>query len=371
MAKCEVGVGKECWEIPAKSCFVNEIEESKLAEMNTTGATQRDRAVGVPADFTRHRRGRWNGWFLGNIIEIHEPEQENILLVFSDPAHEQGYSDYFNRTHLFHDVVGLAVSIGVALMFFSRAEFGTVPAKMLRNCAIVGIALNAMWFFTTLFAPAFALKYRNPAVYILSWFLHAVVACLPPLTYQSYKTPTTAFGAYMLIIMNSRFLQNFFAMGAYSSTGFFADLALLTILEFLFVHWNKEECEFWCALQPGIAARYHDVARVIPSFLMPRGPSLPTAEICLAVRRILQVVMGWTLPIIIGLRSELSSRTSYAKEARLRVRPVEFADLFSQIGIANVCFLATVAAMSSLLIHFPQLEHLPTLLRTGSLAPQH
>lgn len=169
-----------------------------MGDMATADDTMRDRGRVARSDFERHRRGIWNGWFLGNIVEIHGPEQENILLMFTDPANEQAYSDYFNRTHLRNDLLGIGVSLGVALLFSSKADFGSFPAKVLRHFVVLAVTLNSAWFFTALFAPGFALKYRNPAVYILSWSLHAVVACLPPLTYHSYKTPTTAFAAYMV-----------------------------------------------------------------------------------------------------------------------------------------------------------------------------
>jgi hypothetical protein len=200
---CVVGMGIPTIPVSEQPCdkrltsSISEIEsgmttEIPLAHRRTTDGNLPSTALARSSQAPT----KWHGWFLGNIVEIHGAEQENLLLVFSDPAHEQSYCNYFHRTHLHHDVVGLGVSLMVALMFSSRAEFSTLPAKVVRNCVVLAFSLNAIWFFTTLFAPKFALKYRNPAVYILSWFLHVVVACLPPLTYQSYRTPSSSLGAY-------------------------------------------------------------------------------------------------------------------------------------------------------------------------------
>jgi hypothetical protein len=137
--------------------------------------------------------------WLSNVDLIDMNPEECLLLVFDDSSKERQYHDYIARTHSWtHDIIGLSISTGLALAFTARSTFETQPAQVLRVLVLLAITANASWLAVLLFKPAFAAKYRSPMVYILSWFIHFVLGCLPPLTYQSFRAPSTAFGAYMV-----------------------------------------------------------------------------------------------------------------------------------------------------------------------------
>lgn len=143
-------------------------------------------------------RSRWHGWYLGSIVEIQRTDHEDVLLAFEDPAVERAYQGWLDKSRRWNDFVGLVMSTAVALLFMSKAKFESAPAKIFRKCAWISMGMNVSWMLVIAFAPGFALKHRNPAVYIIEWYLHCVVACLPPLTYHSYETPASAIGSYVV-----------------------------------------------------------------------------------------------------------------------------------------------------------------------------
>eukprot|EP00884_Botryococcus_braunii_P001318 jgi/Botrbrau1/11187/Bobra.0214s0012.1 len=168
-----------------------------------------------------------------------------------------------------------------------------------------------------------------------------------------------------VLFFNSRFVQSLFAMGAWSSVGFHPDLMLLTILKFMILHWNREECEMLCYFQPNIAVSYQNINRALPAFLKVRGEAPHAADVCVLCRTILQAVLGWAIPLVLGVRGERASRHAFVKERRLLARPITVAEIVEQSAVAIVHMMSSVALVAAIFDLFPALEHLPTLLVTG------
>eukprot|EP00884_Botryococcus_braunii_P011265 jgi/Botrbrau1/20139/Bobra.0173s0041.1 len=316
--------------------------------------------------FPPRRGGTRNERYLGNLNNIAR-DKESIFLMFSDPVIEKDYNEYLSRSSRRGDLLSLSVSTTVALVYLMKGDFHTVQARLLRTLVLIGIVSNLTRLFIILMAPALARPYRRAVVLSLSWYSHIVMACLPPLSYGSIKTPSSSWGAYWVIVHNSRFLQNLFAMGLWSPGGFLPALMLLTVLLYSIMHWNQEECEILCSLQPQIAAHYFHIYEVMPAFLRPSGNPVSTVAICVACRQILQVLFGCALPIVLGLRRELASRTAFAQLVQLPTRSISPSEIVMQVCAVNAHLMAAVALLTTLFTMVPQLDHLPSLLQGGKL----
>eukprot|EP00884_Botryococcus_braunii_P003673 jgi/Botrbrau1/13306/Bobra.0315s0004.1 len=199
-------------------------------------------------------------------------------------------------------------------------------------------------------------------------YSHFLVTCMSISTYSSIKTPSSRSVVFLVLLVNSRFMQNLYTIGAWASAGFLSEVVLLTVLLFFEMHWNKEECEILCRLQPQITEHYHDIKHLLPGFLVGSGDLITTADICLACRYILQVVFGCVLPLFLAVRRELASRSAFATEERLRTRPLRAVDILMQSGVILCQILATLAVLITCFTLFPYLDHLPTLLNTVPLS---
>lgn len=138
---------------------------------------------------------RFNGWSLGNVEDFYR-EKEAISLMFSDPLIENEYCEYCSRTSLRSDVLSMGISSIVALTYLMKGDFRTYPAQILRTLVLIGVFSNLIRLSTLKISPTLAQSYRQPFVLALSWYSHIVMACLPPLSYGSLKTPSTSWGAY-------------------------------------------------------------------------------------------------------------------------------------------------------------------------------
>eukprot|EP00884_Botryococcus_braunii_P011263 jgi/Botrbrau1/20137/Bobra.0173s0039.1 len=312
----------------------------------------------------RRQTGRSHGWYLGNVYEISR-EKHPIFLLFLDPGIEEAYKTYSRINGRRSDVMSLCFSTIVALLYTLKGKFVTYPAHVLRILIALGIGSNLTRLLTIKLAPLVANSMSKPLILFLRFYVHLVMTCLPPLAFAGLKMPSSKIGIYLTLFHNSRFLQSFFAMGLWSPGGFLSSLTLLTALMFSIMHWNQEECELLCSLQPGITAHYHDIYEVMPAFLRPGGNAVSTVAICVACRQILQVVFGCALPVILGVRREMASRAAFAKEVRLETRHLAVSDVLMQLAAVNAHFLGTLAVVALIFTWFPQLDHLPALLWGG------
>jgi hypothetical protein len=143
---------------------------------------------------------RFYGHSVGNSLGTYW-ERESMLLWFDDPALEQEYREYNSRASRRGDLLSLCVSTLVGLLYLIKGSFTTFPAQVLRALAVAGIICNLTRLVSLKASPTFSELTRRPVVISLSWYQHLVMACLPPLSYSSFKLPSTKFGIYWVSLM--------------------------------------------------------------------------------------------------------------------------------------------------------------------------
>lgn len=158
------------------------------------------RPLGVPTSEVSARRTQ--GWYLGRIYEIHRYEDESVSTMFADPGVEQQYRNYINSNCRRNDLLSLCISTAVVIFYAMKGDFSTRPASILLILVAVSLACNLAWILGMLFSPAFALANRRPVIFVVSWYVHMVIACMPPLSCSKLKAPSSARGAYMVRVLD-------------------------------------------------------------------------------------------------------------------------------------------------------------------------
>lgn len=79
------------------------------------------------------------------------------------------------------------------------------------------------------------------------------------------------------------------------------------------------------------------------------------------------MLLGLLLPLFLGVRREIASRAAYIVEERLCTRPLQVGDVVMQLGIICAHVMATLAVLTYIFTLMPEIDHFPTLLRTGQI----
>eukprot|EP00884_Botryococcus_braunii_P003674 jgi/Botrbrau1/13307/Bobra.0315s0005.1 len=360
------------------SCEGSGVHHGHSASNHHISCMHREVLLGGTTEITEDLRGSDAGstwqvrvklrkhWYLGNVYDLSK-EEEIVFLMFKDPKIEQEYRVYTCFNSRRSDVFSLGMSVLVSLVFTWKGEFKTYSAFVLRYLVTVGVMANVACLTILKMAPGLGYAIRSPLIVSLRLYSHILVLSLPPLSFSGLKTPSSVMGVYMLLMQYQRVFQNLFVTGVWSSAGFFPALMLLTILMFTAFHWNQEECEMLCALQPQITAHYQDVYRWIPSALIAGTTPMSTVDLCIACRCVCQVVLGCCLPLFLGIKREIASRTAFVNQKGIATRPLSFSDIVFQVAAIIAHVLASIAVISLVFTLVPELDHLPTLLTTGKV----
>jgi hypothetical protein len=77
------------------------------------------------------------------------------------------------------------------------------------------------------------------------------------------------------------------------------------------------------------------------------------------------VVLGCALPLFVSIRREMGSRRAFLMEKRIETRPLRFGDIVMQLGVVSMHVMGTLAVLTYIFTLFPDLDHLPHVLRNG------